>query len=318
MTDVLAVCRVVEKKPELVSGLFPTNDRSQRDRADATENGDMKQYLDLLRLIFEQGEEKASRAVLESTGTKPKTKSIFGYQNRYNLSEGFPLVTTKTVPFRQVVVELLWFLSGSTNVGYLHQHGVKIWDQWADQNGELGPVYGKQWRAWESGDGPKVDQIAELLKGIEQVKADPTASASRRLIVSAWNPADIPKTRGPSACHTFCQFYINNGKLSCQLYQRSADMFLGVPWNVASYALLTHLVAFVTNLEPHEFIHTFGDAHIYENHFQQVSEQLKRTPFPLPGLVIDKSVKGLDGLTPEQFRLEGYQHHPRLSGEVAV
>ena len=278
----------------------------------------MKQYLELLSLIYEKGEEKASRAVLESTGTKPKTRSIFGYQNRYDLTEGFPLVTTKTIPFRQVVVELLWFLSGSTNVKYLRRHGVKIWDQWADDQGDLGPVYGKQWRAWESGDGEKVDQISELLKGIEQVKTDPTASSSRRLILSAWNPADIPKTRGPSACHTFCQFYINKGRLSCQLYQRSADMFLGVPWNVASYALLTHLVATLTGLEAFEFIHTFGDAHIYENHFEQVAEQLKRTPFTLPRLVIDKSIKGINGLTPDQFRLVGYQHHPRLTGEVAV
>ncbi len=295
-----------------------TDSRAKLEDKKTVENGDMKQYLELLRLISEKGEEKASRAVLESTGTKPKTRSIFGYQNRYDLSEGFPLVTTKTIPFRQVVVELLWFLSGSTNVAYLHQHGVKIWDQWADENGDLGPVYGKQWRAWESGDGQKVDQIAELLKGIEHVKTDPTASASRRLILSAWNPADIPKTRGPSACHTFCQFYINNGRLSCQLYQRSADMFLGVPWNVASYALLTHLVAAITGLEAYEFIHTFGDAHIYENHFPQVAEQLKRTPFPLPVLVLDDGIKGIDGLTPDQFRLVGYQHHPRLTGEVAV
>jgi thymidylate synthase len=228
----------------------------------------MKQYLELLRLIYEKGEEKASRAVLESTGTKPKTRSIFGYQNRYDLTEGFPLVTTKTIPFRQVVVELLWFLSGSTNVDYLRRHGVKIWDQWADECGDLGPIYGKQWRAWEGGDGRKVDQIAKLLKGIEQVKSDATASASRRLILSAWNPADLSKIYGPSACHTFCQFYLNKGRLSCQLYQRSADMFLGVPWNIASYALLTHLVAAVTGLEAFEFIHTFGDAHIYENHFE--------------------------------------------------
>lgn len=295
-----------------------TDSRANLEGKKTGEHGDMKQYLELLRLISEKGEEKASRAVLESTGTKPKTRSIFGYQNRYDLTEGFPLVTTKTIPFRQVVVELLWFLSGSTNVEYLHRHGVKIWDQWADEKGDLGPVYGKQWRAWESGDGQKIDQIAELLKGIEQVKTDPTASASRRLILSAWNPADIPKTRGPSACHTFCQFYINNGRLSCQLYQRSADMFLGVPWNVASYALLTHLAAAVTGLEAFELIHTFGDAHIYENHFEQVAEQLKRTPFPLPRLVIDDCIKGIDGLTPDQFRLVGYQHHPRLTGEVAI
>ncbi len=242
----------------------------------------MKQYLDLLRLVYEQGEEKASRATLQSTGTKPKTRSIFGYQTRYDLTEGFPLVTTKSLPFRQVVVELLWFLTGSTNVDYLHRHGVKIWDQWADETGDLGPIYGKQWRAWEGGDGHKVDQVAELLKGIEQVKNDPTASAARRLILTAWNPADVPKIKGPSACHTFCQFNMNRGRLSCQLYQRSADLFLGVPWNIASYALLTHLVAKVTGLEAFEFIHTFGDAHIYENHLEQVSEQLRRRAVSAP------------------------------------
>jgi thymidylate synthase len=278
----------------------------------------VKQYLDLLRLVYDHGEEKASRAVLASTGTKPKTRSIFGYQTRYNLSEGFPLVTTKSMPFKQVVVELLWFLSGSTNVGYLSRHGVKIWDQWADKNGDLGPIYGKQWRDWEGSEGRRVDQVAELLKGIEQVKEDPTASAARRLILTAWNPADLSKIYGPSGCHTFCQFYMNKGRLSCQLYQRSADMFLGVPWNIASYALLTHLVAKVTELQAFEFIHTFGDAHIYENHLEQVSEQLTRHPLPLPQLVIDDSVESLDDLTPDHFRLVGYQHHPRLSGEVAV
>jgi thymidylate synthase len=278
----------------------------------------MKPYLDLLRLIYERGEEKASRAVLESTGAKPKTRSLFGYQARHDLREGFPLVTTKAMPFRQVVAELLWFLSGSTNVKDLHRYGVKIWDQWADVDGELGPVYGKQWRAWEGGDGRRVDQVAELLAGIEQVKRDPTAPAARRLILTAWNPADLAKVRGPSGCHTFCQFSMNRGRLSCQLYQRSADMFLGVPWNIASYALLTHLVARVTGLEAHEFIHTFGDAHIYENHLEQVAEQLTRAPYPLPQLEIDDGVTGLDGLEPEQFRLVGYQHHPRLRGEVAV
>lgn len=278
----------------------------------------MRQYLDLLRLAYEQGEVKASRAVLESTGTKPKTRSLFGYQNRYDLTQGFPLVTTKTVPFRQVVVEVLWFLSGSTNVEYLQRHNVKIWDQWADATGELGPIYGKQWRAWEGSDGQQVDQVAELLRGIEQVKADPTASAARRLILTAWNPADLPKIHGPSGCHTLCQFSMSHGRLSCQLYQRSADLFLGVPWNIASYALLTHLIAKVTGLEAAEFIHTFGDAHIYENHLDQVAEQLTRTPYPLPKLEIDDSVTSLEGLTPEQFRLVGYRHHARLSGEVAV
>jgi thymidylate synthase len=278
----------------------------------------VRQYIDLLRLILERGEEKASRAVLESTGEKPKTRSIFGHQNRYDLTEGFPLVTTKAMPFRQVVVELLWFLSGSTHLEFLHGYGVKIWDEWADEKGELGPIYGRQWRAWEGSDGHKVDQIAELLEGIDQVKKDPTATAARRLILTAWNPADLSKIRGPSGCHTLCQFYINRGRLSCQLYQRSADMFLGVPWNIASYAVLTHLVAKVTGLEAYEFIHTFGDAHIYENHLDQVAEQLRREPFPLPTLVIDDGVTNLDGLTPDQFRVVGYKHHPRLTGEVAV
>jgi thymidylate synthase len=278
----------------------------------------MRQYIDMLRLIYDQGEDKASRAVLASTGRKPKTKSIFGYQNRYDLTTGFPLVTTKAMPFRQVVVELLWFLSGSTSIKDLHRSGVKIWDEWADVNGDLGPIYGKQWRAWECNDGRAVDQIAQVLKGIEQVKKDPTAAPGRRLILTAWNPADLQKVHGPSGCHTLCQFYVNNGRLSCQLYQRSADMFLGVPWNIATYALLTHLVAKVTELEAFEFIHTFGDAHIYENHLEQVEEQLTREPFPLPRLVIEDSITSLDGLTPDQIRLLGYQHHPRLAGEVAV
>lgn len=278
----------------------------------------MRQYLDLLRLVYEQGDEQASRAVLASTGTKPRTRSIFGYQARFDLREGFPLVTTRALPFRQVVVELLWFLSGSTNVADLHRYGVRIWDQWADERGALGPIYGKQWRAWAGDDGRTVDQVAELLRGIEQVKKDPTASAARRLILTAWNPADLAQIRGPSGCHTLCQFYLNRGRLSCQLYQRSADLFLGVPWNIASYALLTHLVARVTGLEAFEFIPTFGDAHIYENHLEQVAEQLTRAPFPLPRLVIEDRVSSLEGLTPDQFRLIGYQHHPRLTGEVAV
>ncbi len=278
----------------------------------------MKQYLDLLRLVLDEGEDKASRAVLASTGTKPRTRSIFGYQNRYKLADGFPLVTTKSVPFKQVAVELLWFLRGSTNVAYLREHGVRIWDEWADEDGELGPIYGKQWRDWEGGGGRRVDQVAELLRGIRAVQADPTASAARRLILTAWNPADLPLIKGPSGCHTFCQFAVNHGRLSCQLYQRSADLFLGVPWNIASYALLTHLVARVTGLEAYEFIHTFGDAHIYENHFPQVTEQLARKPYPLPRLVIDDSVTTLDDLDPSQFRLVGYRHHPRLPGEVAI
>ncbi|WZO98470.1 thymidylate synthase [Isosphaeraceae bacterium EP7] len=278
----------------------------------------MQQYLDLLRHVMEQGEETGSRAVLQSTGTKPRTRSVFGYQNRYNLADGFPLVTTKAMPFRQVAVEVLWFLSGSTNLAYLRENNVKIWDQWADANGDLGPIYGKQWRDWEGDDGRHVDQVAELLKGIEQVKADPTASAARRLILTAWNPAALPKIKGPSGCHTLCQFNLKRGRLSCHLYQRSADLFLGVPWNIASYALLTHLLARISGLEAHEFIHSFGDAHIYENHFDQVERQLSREPHPLPRLVIDDSVTSLSNLNPDQFRVEGYTSHPRLSGEVAI
>jgi thymidylate synthase len=279
----------------------------------------MKQYLDLLRHVYEDGDEKHSRAVLLKTGEKPKTRSIFGYQNRYNLRDGFPLVTTKRMPFKQVVVELIWFLRGSTNVDFLHEHGVKIWDEWADKaTGELGPIYGKQWRDWEGADGKRVDQIAELLEGIEAVKADPTAAPARRLIVTSWNPADLPKVHGPSGCHTLFQFYVNNGRLSCQLYQRSADLFLGVPWNIACYALLTHLVAKVTGLEAGEFIHSFGDAHIYANHFDVVAKQLEREPFPLPRLKLDEGIDSLDSLSPDQFELIDYRSHPPLKGEVAV
>jgi len=278
----------------------------------------MKQYLDLLRKICFDGEEKESRAVLQSTGTKPKTRSIFGYQCRYDLREGFPIVTTKHVPFRQVAVELIWFLRGDTNISYLRGHGVKIWDQWADCNGELGPIYGKKWRKWEGGYGEQVDQIAELLKGIEEVKADPTASASRRLIVTSWNPSDVKEFKGPSGCHTLCQFYVLNGRLSCHLYQRSADAFLGVPWNISCYALLTELVAKVTKLEAYEFIHTFGDAHVYENHFEQVADQMSREPKKLPRLIIEEPLDNLDRIFPSQLRLLNYQHCPRLTGEVAV
>jgi thymidylate synthase len=279
----------------------------------------MRQYLDLLRHVYEQGDEKHSRGVLLKTGEKPKTRSIFGYQNRYDLREGFPLVTTKRMPFKQVVVELIWFLKGSTNVQFLHQHGVKIWDEWADrETGDLGPIYGKQWRNWEGAGGTHVDQIAELLRGIEAVKADPTAAPARRLIVTAWNPADLPRIHGPSGCHTICQFSMNQGRLSCQLYQRSADLFLGVPWNIACYALLTHLVAHVCGLDVGEFIHSFGDAHIYANHFDAVAEQLTRAPYPLPRLSLDQGITSLDALAPEQFELAGYRCHPPLRGEVAV
>jgi thymidylate synthase len=281
----------------------------------------MKPYLELLRHVFENGEEKHSRGVLKS-GERPRTRSIFGYQNRYDLRAGFPLVTTRRMPFRQVVVELLWFLRGSTSVRFLHEHGVTIWDEWADPTtGELGPIYGKQWRDWEGAGGRHVDQVAELLRGIEAVKADPTAPAARRLILSSWNPADLGQVKGPSGCHTLCQFSVSGPgapELSCHLYQRSADLFLGVPWNIACYALLTHLVAKVTGLEVHEFIHSFGDAHIYANHFEVVAQQLEREPFPLPRLELDPGITRLDELLPDQFTLHGYRCHPPLRGEVAV
>jgi thymidylate synthase len=278
----------------------------------------MKQYLELLRFVFEHGEEKHSRAVLKS-GEKPRTRSVFGYQNRYDLRAGFPLVTTRRIPFRQVVVELIWFLRGSTSVRFLQEHGVTIWDEWADPvTGELGPIYGKQWRDWEGAGGRRVDQVAELLRGIAAVRADPTAPAARRLIVTAWNPADLGQVKGPSGCHTLCQFSVSGNRLSCQLYQRSADLFLGVPWNIACYALLTHLVARVTGLAVHEFIHTFGDAHIYANHFDVVARQLERAPFPLPQLELDPGIKSLDALSLDQFTLHDYRCHPPLKGEVAV
>lgn len=278
----------------------------------------MFQYLELLKKVNDYGEIKGSRATLASTGEKPRTKSIFGYQMRFNLADGFPIVTTKFIPFRQIAVELLWFLSGSTNVKPLQKENVHIWDQWASPDGELGPVYGYTWRHWTGINGTHVDQVAKLLEGIERVKQDPTASASRRLIITSWDPAALPYLTAPSGCHTLCQFYVNNGKLSCQLYQRSADLFLGVPWNISSYALFTHILAKATGLVAHEFIHTFGDAHIYENHGPQVQEQLLRSPFMLPELVIDGSVSDLDNLDPDQFRLEGYTYHPRLRGEVAI
>ncbi len=278
----------------------------------------MRPYLDLLRLVHDFGQVTASRAVLASTGTRPKTRSIFGHQCRYDLAAGFPLVTTKRVPFRLVAAELLWFLSGSTNVRDLHRDGVHIWDEWADAGGELGPVYGKQWRAWDAGDGRTIDQVAELLRGIAAVVADPEHPAARRLILTAWNPADMGKVRGPSGCHTLAQFHVGAGRLSCHLYQRSADLFLGVPWNIASYALLTCLIARVTGLEAGELVHSFGDAHIYENHLPQLAEQLSREPFPLPNLVVDAGVTALDDFRLGHLVLVGYRSHPALKGEVAI
>jgi thymidylate synthase len=277
----------------------------------------MKQYLDLLRHVLAKGDRKPTRAVLRSTGAKVDALSVFGYQMRFDLTEGFPAVTTKKLAFGAVVHELLWFLRGSTNIEYLKRHNVTIWDEWADENGDVGPIYGKQWRAWEAPNGPPVDQIAYLLDGIEAVKNDPTASVGRRLILSAWSPADLPKMALPP-CHVLSQFSLTHGRLSCQLYQRSADAFLGVPFNIASYALLTHLLAHVTGLAAGEFIHTFGDVHVYTNHLPQVEEQLRRQPYPLPRLMIDPSVRDLDHVERPQISLLDYRHHPALPGEVAV
>jgi thymidylate synthase len=264
----------------------------------------MQAYLDLLQTIFETGTQKEDR-------TGVGTLSRFGHQMRFDLSQGFPLLTTKKVHFRSVVVELLWFLRGETNVRFLHEHKVTIWDEWANAQGELGPVYGKQWRSWPTPGGESVDQIAELLRLIRQ---NPD---SRRLIVSAWNVADLPHMALPP-CHCLFQFYVAGGKLSCQLYQRSADVFLGVPFNIASYALLTCLIAQVTGLKPGEFIHTFGDVHLYRNHVEQAQEQLRRAPRSLPRLVLNPSVNDLFDFKVEDIALEGYDPHPAIKAVVAV
>lgn len=277
----------------------------------------MKPYLDLLRYVCEEGTHKPTRAFLESTGEKVEALSVFGHQIRFDLQKGFPAVTTKRLAFDPLVHELIWFLRGETNIRYLRENKVKIWDQWADEDGELGPVYGKQWRSWSAPNGETIDQIANLLRGIEAVKADPTASVGRRLIVSAWNPADIPEMALPP-CHTLFQFSVTENRLSCQLYQRSADLFLGVPFNIASYALLTHLIAHVSGLEVGDFVHTFGDAHIYVNHLEQVEEQLRRTPLPLPHLWIDPQLTDLFAVRRDHIELRDYQSHSTLRGEVAV
>lgn len=276
----------------------------------------MRQYLDLLRDVRDNGVRKPTRAKLKSTGENIDALSVFGRQVRYDLADGFPLVTTKRVNFDAIVHELLWFLSGDTNIWYLEEHGVRIWSAWADENGDLGPIYGQQFREWR-GEDDIVDQIADLIYGIKKVIADPTASVGRRLIVSAWNVADLPKMALPP-CHTLFQFDVTDGRLSCQLYQRSADLFLGVPYNIASYALLTHLIAHVTGLEPGEFIHSIGDAHIYVNHLEQVDEQLKRPPYTLPSLWINPSLDDIDKVTFDDIDLFGYIPHPALRGEVAV
>ncbi|MBQ4848703.1 thymidylate synthase [Pseudoalteromonas sp. MMG012] len=277
----------------------------------------MKQYLELMRHVKEQGTKKEDR-----TGTG--TVSVFGYQMRFNLQEGFPLVTTKKCHMRSIIHELLWFLKGETNIAYLKENGVSIWDGWATNDGELGPVYGKQWRSWSGPNGEVVDQIQDV---IEQIQNNPD---SRRLIVSAWNPALLPDTNyspkenaqmGKQAlppCHTLFQFYVLDGKLSCQLYQRSADIFLGVPFNIASYALLTMMIAQVCDLQPGDFIHTFGDAHLYSNHMEQVDEQLSRVPYAKPTMKINTEVKDIFAFKYEDFELENYQAHPHIKAPVAI
>lgn len=274
----------------------------------------MKQYLDLVQHVMENGCQKGDR-----TGTG--TKSVFGYQMRFDLNEGFPMVTTKKLHLKSIIYELLWFLKGDTNIKYLQENGVKIWDAWADANGDLGPVYGHQWRNWNS---EEIDQISELIK---ELKTNPN---SRRMLVSAWNPSVLPDTTKSfdenvannkaalPPCHAFFQFYVSDGKLSCQLYQRSADIFLGVPFNIASYALLTMMIAQVCDLQPGEFIHTFGDAHIYNNHFEQLELQLSREPKPLPKMILNPNIKDIFAFDYEDFTLEGYDPHPPIKGSVAV
>jgi thymidylate synthase len=277
----------------------------------------MKNYLDLLAHVLAQGHQKGDR-----TGTG--TRSVFGYQMRFDLAEGFPVLTTKKLHLKSIIHELLWFIKGDTNIAYLKEQGVRIWDEWADENGSLGPVYGKQWRSWPTPSGASIDQLAQV---IEQIQSTPN---SRRMIVSAWNPADLPdETMSPqanvaqgkmalAACHALFQFYVADGKLSCQLYQRSADVFLGVPFNIASYALLTMMVAQVCDLAPGDFVWTGGDVHLYNNHLEQAQLQLTREPFALPKLSINPAVKTIDGFVFEDFELVDYQAHPHIKGVVSV
>ena len=264
----------------------------------------MKQYHQLMRHVREHGHRKDDR-----TGTG--TLSVFGWQSRYDLSQGFPLVTTKKLHLRSIIYELLWFIRGETNVQYLRDNKVSIWDEWADANGDLGPVYGAQWRSWPARDGSTIDQLSDVIARIGK------SPDSRRLIVTAWNPADVDRMALPP-CHCLFQFYVADGKLSCQLYQRSADIFLGVPFNIASYALLTHMVAHVTGLKPGEFIHTLGDAHLYLNHLEQADEQLQRQLLPLPRLAIKRDVKDIMDFRFEDFEVVGYQSHPHIAAPVAV
>ena len=264
----------------------------------------MRAYLDLMQHVLDHGTQKSDR-----TGTG--TTSVFGYQMRFDLQEGFPLVTTKKCHLRSIIHELLWFLQGDTNIKYLKDNGVSIWDEWADENGNLGPVYGKQWRSWTAPDGRTIDQIKIA---IDQIRNNPD---SRRIIVSAWNVSDLDKM-ALAPCHAFFQFYVADGKLSCQLYQRSADIFLGVPFNIASYALLTMMMAQVCDLQPGDFVHTFGDAHLYSNHMEQTREQLSREPRPLPTMKINPAVTDIFGFKFEDFTLEGYDPHPAIKAPVAV
>ena len=264
----------------------------------------MRTYLDLLQHVLDHGTEKADR-----TGTG--TRSVFGWQMRFDLSQGFPLVTTKKLHLKSIVHELIWFLRGDTNIAYLKEHGVRIWDEWADPNGDLGPVYGQQWRAWPTADGGVVDQIRWV---VDEIKRNPD---SRRLIVSAWNVGELPKM-ALLPCHTMFQFYVADGKLSCQLYQRSGDIFLGVPFNIASYALLTHMVAQVCGLGVGDFVHTLGDAHLYNNHLEQARLQLSREPLPLPRLQLNPEVRSIFDFRYEDITVEGYQPHPAIKGVVAV
>jgi len=264
----------------------------------------MQQYLDLLQHIIDKGASKTDR-----TGTG--TTSLFGYQFRFDLSKGFPMVTTKKLHLKSIIYELLWFLKGDTNVAYLKEHGVSIWNEWADENGELGPVYGKQWRRWEGRDGKIFDQLSDVIR---QIKSNPD---SRRMIVSAWNVAELPQM-ALMPCHALFQFYVADGKLSCQLYQRSADVFLGVPFNIASYALLTMMIAQVCDLEPGDFVHSFGDVHLYNNHIEQAKLQLTRKPLPLPVMKLNPNVKNIFDFNFEDFTLENYQHHAPIKAPVAV
>lgn len=264
----------------------------------------MRQYLDLLRRVLDDGDDRAER-----TGTG--ARAIFGHQMRFDLGAGFPLLTTKKLHLKSIIHELLWFIAGDTNIAYLNRHGVTIWDEWADENGELGPVYGRQWRSWPAGDGKTIDQLSWV---IEELKRNPS---SRRLVVSAWNPAEIADMALPP-CHCLFQFFVSKGRLSCQLYQRSADIFLGVPFNIASYALLTHMVAQTAGLKPGDFVHTLGDAHLYHNHFDQAREQLSRAPGPLPTLYLNSAVKSIFDFTFDDIEIRNYVAAPSIKAPIAV